>query len=202
MNQQGVLARFPTRQAARATWDKRSSVRFAFDGTEIPRLPMISGFKKTDYILWEPFGTYWGAFRRAATLSPLWLIVGYGGGDPHVNACLQSAMLQSVSIGHVQGMQHAFVIDYFHDLKDHLLDLHMEHPVGKVLAEKFFIPWASADILSSRSHQYLQKGNLFRKNSFNRIAKHLSVSLDGTDWGMSENGTEDFLKRAAEFLNR
>jgi hypothetical protein len=61
------------------------------DGHTAPALPMITGRRKADRILTEPFSSYFHYFRQAAFTTPNWLILGYSGSDPHVNSILESA---------------------------------------------------------------------------------------------------------------
>jgi len=52
---------------------------------------MITGYRKGEKILVEPYAGYYHYFRNEAFRSPNWLILGYGGGDPHINSVLTSA---------------------------------------------------------------------------------------------------------------
>ena len=60
---QAVLPRYSDRAEARATWVTGSGFGVGPDGLERFALPMVTGFRKADQDLWEPFGTYMGAFR-------------------------------------------------------------------------------------------------------------------------------------------
>jgi len=199
----GVLPRFPDRELARKSWDDER-LRYEITrqptsgGKLIPCLPMVTGYGKTNSTLAEPYGTYMGLLRRVAMLTPAWLIVGYGGSDPHVNACLKSAMLQSIEVNHVHGFQHAVVVDYF-DLKGPtLLDLSLNNPLGNALATKFFFSWAGSDIFSRDSRKHVRECAIFRNHDFNRLSKRLSVCLDGTEWAMT-SGVSELLKRLKMF---
>jgi len=196
--QQGVLPRFPDRGSARATWDKKLTYQQISGGKRIPRLPMVTGYGKANSTLGEPFGTYMGLLRRVAMLTPAWLVVGYGGSDPHVNACLKSAMLQSVEVRHLNGFHHAVVVDYLKLKEPTRLDLDLKDPLGNALATKFFFPWAEADILSSDSVQLVRECTFFHQHAFNRLSKRLSFCLDGTQWAMT-TGMPELLKRLKMF---
>lgn len=76
-----------------ATWGMTTgSVKDRYlDGHAAPAVPMITGRRKADRILSEPFSSYFHYFRQAAFTTPNWLILGYGGSDPHVNSVLESA---------------------------------------------------------------------------------------------------------------
>lgn len=61
------------------------------DRTALPATLMITGYRKGEKILVEPYAGYYHYLRNEAFRSPNWLILGYGGGDPHINSVLTSA---------------------------------------------------------------------------------------------------------------
>jgi hypothetical protein len=61
------------------------------DRSALPVLSMVTGFRKGEKVLAEPYASYTNYFRQEAFRSPNWAILGYGGNDPHINAVLTSA---------------------------------------------------------------------------------------------------------------
>lgn len=61
------------------------------DRSALPNLSMITGFRKGEKTLAEPYASYAHYFRTEAFRTPRWLLLGYGGGDPNINATLRSA---------------------------------------------------------------------------------------------------------------
>jgi hypothetical protein len=85
------LRRYDDIQEARRSWGISTGPSRAQDDHILPVVPMITGRRKADMMLLEPFGSYFHYFRQAAMTTPRWLIIGYGGGDFHVNAILATA---------------------------------------------------------------------------------------------------------------
>jgi hypothetical protein len=159
---------------------------------------MVTGYGKAEATLWEPFGTYLAALRRTAMLTQTWLIIGYGGSDAHVNACLNSALMQAVSVDHLSGFRHAVIVDYHSLARERRLDFDERDPIGHMLINKIFKPWAELDIFDPASYEFHRSGTYFRPKAFNRISKRLSVSLDGTAWAFGD-GMDALLERLFAF---
>jgi hypothetical protein len=178
---QAVLPRYQDRAEARATWEPGRAVGVGPDGLEQLALPMITGFRKADQVLWEPFGTYMGAFRLFAHRIPTWLIIGYGGTDPHVNAVLQSAMMHRVFNPWWDATPlRAFVVD-FHPMQAQVpLVLDVADPVGRLIISRLAATWASSDFPAPESYEFLRAGKMLSPRRFDRITKRLWLSLDGT----------------------
>jgi hypothetical protein len=85
------LLRYPNVADAERAWSITTSDERAQDGHVLLTVPMITGRRKADMILREPFASYFHYFREAALSTPHWLILGYGGKDPHVNTVLATA---------------------------------------------------------------------------------------------------------------
>ena len=62
------------------------------DGTKLLAGPMITGLRKADAILLEPFASYYSCLYNSLLKSRVWVIIGYGGVDPHINSCLSRAL--------------------------------------------------------------------------------------------------------------
>lgn len=52
---------------------------------------MITGLRKADDILEEPYASYYHRLFSELTETNRWIIIGYGGGDSHINRCLMRA---------------------------------------------------------------------------------------------------------------
>lgn len=85
------IARYQDISAARASREMRSSHPTHQDGTPAGSRYMITGLRKADDILHEPFASYYRNFFESLISTPFWVIVGYGGGDPHVNSYIGRA---------------------------------------------------------------------------------------------------------------
>jgi hypothetical protein len=70
---------------------RRNGFELWNDRSAMPTLTMITGFRKGEKTLVEPYASYFHYLRDEAFKTPYWLILGYGGGDPNVNAVLRSA---------------------------------------------------------------------------------------------------------------
>jgi hypothetical protein len=184
---QAVLPRYHDRAEARASWTPGSGWGVGPDGLERLALPMITGFRKADQVLWEPFGTYMGAFRRFAHRIPDWLIIGYGGTDPHVNAVLQSAMMHRVFNPWWDPTPlRAFVIDFSPMSGDVPLVLDVDDPVGRLIISRLATKWAASDFPAPESYEFLRAGSRLSPGRFNRITKRLWLSLDGTGFALGK----------------
>jgi hypothetical protein len=73
----------------------RAPRRIGFDRTSdraaIAALPMITGYRKADKILVEPYASYFSFLRQGLFESQCWVVMGYGGRDLHANAMFRTA---------------------------------------------------------------------------------------------------------------
>lgn len=85
-----VLRRMPAPVA-----NHRAPRRIGFDWTSdraaIAALPMITGYRKADKILVEPYASYFSYLRQGLFEARRWIVMGYGGRDLHANAVLRTA---------------------------------------------------------------------------------------------------------------
>ncbi len=105
------VERFATRAEARKRRKLRTGAQqYSTAGFLVPTMPIITGLRKTDMILGEPFASYHHRFRHDAFACTNWLIVGYGGTDPHINSVLTAA-----ADNHVRSerMLYAAVVSWF-----------------------------------------------------------------------------------------
>jgi hypothetical protein len=184
---QAVLPRYSDRAEARATWATGSGFGVSPDGLERFALPMVTGFRKADQILWEPFGTYMGAFRLFAHRIPTWLVIGYGGTDPHVNAVLQSAVMHHVfNPWYDPTPLRAVVVDFSPMHGEVPLVLDVDDPIGRLIISRLATKWASSDFPAPESYEFLRAGTSLGPRRFNRITKRLWVCLDGAAFALGE----------------
>jgi hypothetical protein len=61
------------------------------DRSALPVLSMVTGFRKGEKVLAEPYASYTNYLRQEAFRSPYWAILGYGGNDPNINSVLTTA---------------------------------------------------------------------------------------------------------------
>jgi hypothetical protein len=85
-----AIARHATPLARHGT-PRRDGFELWNDRTALPALCMVTGFRKGEKVLTEPYASYVSYFREEAFRTPTWLLMGYGGNDPHINAALRSA---------------------------------------------------------------------------------------------------------------
>lgn len=185
---QAIIPRYESRDEARSNWEVgRAEFGSTPDGYTRYSLPMITGFRKPEAIIWEPYGTYQAAFRYFASTIRTWLVIGYGGGDSHVNAVLQSAVLDAVFNSWYDNRPlRVAVIDYCACDTACLLDLDVNNPIGKLVISRLASKWANTDFQAPESYPFLRSGNLFRPRTFNRLTKRLWLSADGTGWALTE----------------
>lgn len=60
---------------------------------------MVTGRRKLDQLVLNPYAAYWTRFRHEATMADAWLVVGYSGNDEHVNTGLGNAWRIRTSAG-------------------------------------------------------------------------------------------------------
>ncbi len=86
------LVRFKTNQGA-APYRSRPLLFSAFTqaGERVFIGPMLSGLRKTDKLIIEPYGLYHQRFVAGLLASPRFVSIGYGGGDIYVNVALAQA---------------------------------------------------------------------------------------------------------------
>jgi hypothetical protein len=95
-----LVRRHHSRLKARASYGTLRSPRLLDDGHFLTCSPIVTGHRKHAHMSREPFASYYASFRQAAMSCPNWLIVGYGFGDYHINAVLQSAFQSRRIDGH------------------------------------------------------------------------------------------------------
>ena len=182
-----MIPLYQSRAEARDNWKPGSEVGPGPDGLVRLALPMITGLRKPDAAMWEPFGTYAAVFRLFASLTPNWLIIGYGGGDSHINSVLESATLDRVLNPRYQSTPLKVVVVEYQPISDEvLLDLVPDDPVGRVVISRLFSKWANIDFQSPESSPFLRYGTTVGSKRFNRITSRIHISFDGTDWAMTD----------------
>jgi hypothetical protein len=87
----GLIARYPDVQTARKNRAMKTGKGHRQDGSPAATNLMITGLRKADDILSEPYASYFHRLFNEMISADAWLIVGYGGGDTHVNHCIKRA---------------------------------------------------------------------------------------------------------------
>ena len=160
------------------------------DGRKAHALPLVTGLRKADKLLYEPYSTYEAALRIAAARASSWLVVGYGGGDHHVNAALKSAARWRQLQG---GGLSVVVVDYEAVLASGAvgsIDASAYSRLGNRIRKT--LNWCPDDVnqviladpLAARIHA----------QTLNPGAGRIRLSLDGADWVFG--GGFDQLKQA------
>lgn len=88
------VAWYPDIATAEETWGWDSHALHADRERD---LLMVTGHQKTRHLMGPPYSSYMAAFRRTAFLADRWLVIGYGGQDPHVNATLKQGLALHVA---------------------------------------------------------------------------------------------------------
>jgi hypothetical protein len=122
---------------------------------------MITGMRKTDQLMAEPYATYLASFRAALYATNRWLLMGYGGADTHVNQLLLTAL------DHHRRRTQPMVVVVNHDDSSFAGD-EFWRKARQVL------PW-SCD-LSPLLH--------LPREQFVSLEDGISVSFDGTGWAV------------------
>jgi len=163
-----VIERHSDRSSARTARESiQGPTRFQ-DGHQATTLAMITGLRKSDKVLHQPYAAYYQALRTLASEIPRWLVVGYGGGDAHVNQALSASAHDRKRIAVVG----------FHTFEEG--DSEMA-AIGMPVIEKTnaLLSWASRDYRA----WYGSKGmSCLYRHSFNELGDRLRLSLDGLDW--------------------
>lgn len=173
-----LIPRYHTRGEAASNRTSRSSPSSAQDGHQAVPLPMITGLRKADKILFEPYASYFAAFRRLAMSTNRWLIIGYGGGDKHINAILEVAR-ERFSNDSEDDLRIA-IIDHFDFDGEDELRAWIGNPIATEVER--CLTWGKRDLI-----KYFEgSGQYISRNSFNMISSNLFISFDGTQWAFNE----------------
>lgn len=170
-----VIPKYNSRLEASSKRTSVGSANQMQDGHQAPVLPMISGMRKADKVLHEPYATYHGWLRRGLMSSERWLIVGYGGGDHHVNAALASARRALLAQGRKPKV---VVVDYFNFDGSDNATIVPGYPLGDRLFH-LLSAWAPDAVQMVSKMPGLP---MIQRNQFNQIGNDLYVSFDTTEF--------------------
>jgi hypothetical protein len=143
-----------------------------------PLSPLITGLRKADAIQSQPYASYAHALREEAFSCDRWLIIGYGGGDEHIN----NTLLQARDHWLRSGREHRVVI------------------VGYYPYDKLWEPRLGGLVHASEDYDWTGIGSVmwfFDRELFTRdfalpqrrltpTGKGTALNLDGVDWAMGE----------------
>lgn len=172
-----IPERHADRSAASAGRGTFSSWNTMQDGHRGTSAPMITGLRKADRSLADPYFSYEHALMKHLLGTERWLIIGYGAGDHHINAALRSAREARLRAG--KSLRVA-AVNFFTD---------WEIP-GPTPA------WFGTPAATSVSNQLQSWADdacrafvaptspYIDQHSFNRIAPDIALSLDGTEWAL------------------
>ena len=180
----GAVPRYATRTEAKEHRLGYGGGQQMQDGHQARPLAMVTGLRKADKVLHEPFATYYGLLRHTLLTTDRWLIVGYGGGDPHINHGLRSAQEARGQRGDPLRVS---IIDYVPDAGP--VEAYLGGP-GHALMSRL-LNWARVDF-----RDYLQAHALpkLRRSRLNEISDRIRLSVDGTGWAFGAG--LDSLQRA------
>jgi hypothetical protein len=131
---------------------------------------MITGLRKSEELVYEPFASYYHHFRTTAFDSTRWLLIGYGAKDMHINQVLKVA-LSFHSRNHSDSFS-CIVVNHIED------DSKSEN--SWYAADDWLLPifgWDAEDYKSDACNRPFRKGALNSFDDENRIR----IAVDGTD---------------------
>ena len=153
------------------------------DRREGSNVPMITGLRKADRILYRPFSDYFHVLRDELFRCPTWLIVGYGFRDPHVNQLLTQAR---DSWCHRKQCQRILIVDYYEFRRAGTQGFEYAWPgiparkhLAHRIAKTFKADWKVFD--GNAALQTLQKSKV------NRISRDVAVWLEGAECAFTSN---------------
>ena len=176
------IVRYPnSRAAARQKWvDNADWYRYQ-DGHKSGLSPIITGLRKTDAILSEPFATYAHRLRVEASSCDRWLIIGYGGGDPHINHLLSQARAQWQK----SGQKHRVIVVGYYEQQ-------FATPFSTLVFQGDALDWEGVgSIWLFEEEDYdPSKERMFRPRRVSKWTDELALTLDGVDWAMGPGLSE------------
>jgi hypothetical protein len=160
------------REAARRKWIDIDWVAFQ-DRHVAPVAPIITALRKADAIQREPYAHYAHVFREEALSCDRWLIIGYGGGDDHINTVLSQARRH----WRESGREHrVLVVGFAPGLAGVSLISAMEQRPASGLGREMWLFDEETYPLDAR----------IRPCQVSEINSALGLTLDGVDWAMGE----------------
>lgn len=185
------VVRFNSRSLARAKRTSRSSGPHYHDRSTGCSAPMITGLRKADKTLLDPFDTFLWAMRRDAASIPRWLIIGYGAGDFHINQILARGRTQ-----HGSEFRCAIISFDKHFNSEDELQPWLGHPGWEALLR--VCRYLEGDLRTYQNTMFrrVSEGTGWR-NNFRRLnGTGVGITFDGTDVAMVSH-----LPTIIDFLN-
>ncbi len=139
-----------------------------------PVVPIITALRKADAIQREPYAHYAHVFRDEAMSCDRWLIIGYGGGDHHINLLLSQARRH----WRESGRDHRVLVVGNVPIEDrgaNLVGLMEQRPESGIGDEMWLF----------EEESYLFEARVHPRH-VSQINAALGVTLDGVDWAMGE----------------
>ena len=168
------IVRYRSRsEAARQQWIDIDWGAFQ-DRHIAPVAPIVTALRKADAILREPYAQYAHVFREEALACDRWLIIGYGGGDDHINSVLSQARRH----WRESGREHRVLVVGNSEVRaggESLFGAMEQRPESGLGSEMWLFEEETYP-LNALIHP-------FRVSQINAT---LGVTLDGVDWAMGE----------------
>jgi hypothetical protein len=144
-----------------------------------PLSPIITGLRKADAIQSEPYATYAHVFREEAFSCDRWLIVGYGGRDPHISDMLLQAREHWLR----SGREHrVLIVGHFPFLSNGFaggIDL------ASVVYQPEGFEWWNGVFSLLWFFEDAGRLTIIRPGAVNRVGNGVAITLDGVQWAMS-----------------
>jgi hypothetical protein len=139
--------------------------------------PMITGLRKSDAIQDDPFATYAHQLRAEAFSCDRWLIIGYGGGDFHINRILSQAKEYWFRSGRPLRIVVVGYLGYDQTLSFGDLIIGMADAEPMLRRSLWLFDEADPDF---------DMDAVCRPRQVSRCGTMLALSLDGVDWASSQ----------------
>ncbi len=167
--------------------------------------PVITGFRKADYIIDEPFRTFYQYFNYETDRCNNWLIVGYGAGDLHINAVLSSFAEKKRFDCNFNIMLSTFC-NYAEYKTGSYNEIPIDSPPNSPLnvLDRCFHPIFGKLLMHPKNLRKINFNRLTTEiNSLNKLCKwiQLSYNLEGHKWVFGE-GIDEVIKYFKEGFSK
>lgn len=166
--------------------------RKSSDGNRLEAIPLITGGRKSEKILLDPFATFHHMFRRDLMNADGWLVAGYGFADFHINEVLKSAHAARTQGGSTPNVAVVDFLDFrngtggFHEIA-HFDSFSQRPPDDQVyplacgaILNRIFEPWHFG-YQEFRRTKLLDRSGAFR-GKLNEVDSQTAYSLDGLEY--------------------
>ena len=159
------------------------------DRHQSPLSPIITGLRKADAIQEEPYASYAHVFREEALSCDRWLIIGYSGGDRHINSVLSHARTH----WRRSGRKHRVVIVTYWDFEDLLPPPNL----GTLVFDPEFdeVSYRTLSLIGEESVEDIRDSmdTVLWPSNLWRVSDTFALTGDGVDWAMGP-GLRDIME--------